>query len=281
MGMAIRLGRRHRYDRKRPTKDPRPSIVVLVEGAVTEVEYLSALRDTLGIPRTLMAISSAIHSDADGLVKEARELLRPARGGRRASENGVPDEVWVVSDTESEHGNGSPENIAHAINRAGDHVYLVLDSPSIEYWFLLHFKYTTRCYESAKVVIDELQKDLPDYSKQEHSQDWAYLIGRTNIALRNASQVRKHRESADLRQPIADADILVARMMGLGKNELPSTGDDSQGSERNRIPLPTREDLYSRKHLHGRQERNGQPTAPNTGQQADAVGSGVESRPTS
>lgn len=70
--MAIRAGRRHGYDRKRSTKDPRPSIVVLVEGAVTEVESLSALRDALGIPRSLVSISSAVHSDADGLVCEAR-----------------------------------------------------------------------------------------------------------------------------------------------------------------------------------------------------------------
>lgn len=276
----MRLSRRHGYDRKRPTKDPRPSIVVLVEGAVTEVEYLSALRDALGIPRTLMVISSATHSDADGLVKEARDLLRPIRGGRRANENGAPDEVWVVSDTESEHGNGSPDNIAHAINRAGDHVYLVLDSPSIEYWFLLHFKYTTRCYESAKAVIDELHMSLPGYSKQERSQDWADLIDKTNVALRNASQVRKHRESAALRRPIADADVLVARMMELGKNELPRADDDPQGGGGKRIPRPTCEDLYSRKQLHGERKRNGQSPAPNADQPTDAAGSGVESRPT-
>jgi hypothetical protein len=66
--MAIRVSRRHGYNRKHSTKDPRPSIVVLVEGAVTEVEYLSTLRDALGIPRSLVSNSSAIHSDADGLV---------------------------------------------------------------------------------------------------------------------------------------------------------------------------------------------------------------------
>lgn len=248
--MAIRMSRRHEYNRKRSTKDPRPSIVVLVEGAVTEVEYLSALRDALGIPRSLVSISSAVHSDADGLVGEARNLLRPNRRGAASSQSDAPDEVWVVADTEYEHENGSPENIARAINRAGDQVYLVLDSPSIEYWFLLHFCYTTRCYENARAVIGDLRAYLPRYSKQERTQDWTTLIDRTDVALHHASQVRKHRESTDSEQPITDADILVERLKGLGKKEalpLPVT-ERAQGEKRHET-RPTSEDLYSRRHL--------------------------------
>ena len=247
--MAIRVSRRHGYNRKRSTKNPRPSIVLLVEGAVTEVEYLSALRDALGIPRSLVSIASAVHSDADGLVCEARTLLRPNKRGAASSQSDAPDEVWVVADTEYEHENGSPENIARAINRAGDQVLLVLDSPSIEYWFLLHFCYTTRCYENAKAVIEDLRAYLPKYSKQERTQDWSALIVRTDIALHHASQVRKHRESTNSEQPIADADILVERLRRLGKNEaLPRPAQHKQ-NEKQREPRPTREDLYSRKRL--------------------------------
>lgn len=248
--MAIRVSRRHGYNRKRSTKNPRPSIVVLVEGAVTEVEYLSALRDALGIPRSLVSISSADHSDADGLVCEARNLLHPNKRGAVSNQSGAPDEVWVVADTEYEHANGSPENIARAINRAGDQVYLVLDSPSIEYWFLLHFCYTTRCYENARAVIGDLRAYLPRYSKQERTQDWSALIVRTDVALHHASQVRKHRESTNSEQPIADADILVERLRHLGKNEvLPLPAAERRQGNKRHEPRPTSEDLYSRRYL--------------------------------
>lgn len=247
--MAIPVSRRHGYSRKRSTKEPRPSIVVLVEGEVTEVEYLSALRDALGIPRTLVSISSAAHSDADGLVGEAKDLLRPNKKRASSSQIGAPDEVWVVSDTEYEHENGSPENIARAINRAGNNVYLVLDSPSIEYWFLLHFWYTTRCYENAKSVIEDLRNYWPEYSKQEHSLDWATLIDNTDVALRHARRVRNHRENTDSKQPIADADILVERLRSLGKDGLARADADHQQNEKQPSPRPTCEDLYSRRHL--------------------------------
>ena len=126
----------HSYSRRRPSRTPRPSIVILVEGKVTEPEYLDALRKALGIPKGLVEIEKSRCTDANGIVGEARELL--AKSSKKREEENF-DEIWVVADAESEHENGSSENISHAINQAGDDVHLVLDSPSIEYWFLLHF----------------------------------------------------------------------------------------------------------------------------------------------
>lgn len=251
------MSRRHGYGRKAASREPRPKIVVLVEGEVTETEYLAALRDTLGIPRTLISIRKAQHSDADGIVGEAREIKRS-----RKNQDGGVDEVWVVSDTESEHENGSPENIARAINRTGDNVHLVLDSPGIEYWFLLHYCYTTKCYTNVDEVIGELHQCWPEYSKQKSSLDWSSLIEQTRIAMKNAAHVRMHREGSGSRLPIADADILVAKLVAMGKNDLPygnaetgqatlnRGGKDGPGNRKKPRPLTYR-DLYSWKYLHG------------------------------
>jgi hypothetical protein len=93
----------HSYSRRRPSKTPRPSIVILVEGKVTEPEYLDALRKALGISKELVKIEKSGCTDANGIVGEARELLAKSskkRGGESF------DEVWVVADAESEHENG-------------------------------------------------------------------------------------------------------------------------------------------------------------------------------
>lgn len=45
---------------------------------------------------------------------------------------------------------------------------LLCDSmPSIEYWFLLHYKNTTRHFGTSKAVIKELKKYIPKYDKTE------------------------------------------------------------------------------------------------------------------
>lgn len=45
---------------------------------------------------------------------------------------------------------------------------LLCDSmPSIEFWFLLHYKNTTRYFGTSKTVIKELRKYIPQYDKTE------------------------------------------------------------------------------------------------------------------
>ena len=54
-------------------------------------------------------------------------------------------------------------------------VVLCDSMPSIEYWFLLHFKLTTRHFGTSKAVIKELRKYLPQYDKSEQflgNQKW-------------------------------------------------------------------------------------------------------------
>ena len=109
----------HSYSRRRPSRTPRPSIVILVEGKVTEPEYLDALKEALKVPKGLVEIEKSRCTDANGIVGEARELL--AKSSKKREEENF-DEIWVVADAESEHENGSSENISHAINQAGDRV---------------------------------------------------------------------------------------------------------------------------------------------------------------
>ena len=47
--------------------------------------------------------------------------------------------------------------------------------PSIEFWFLLHYKNTTRHFGTSKAVIKELRKYIPQYDKTEQflsNQKW-------------------------------------------------------------------------------------------------------------
>lgn len=237
------MSEKRSYSRNAPKRSPRPSIVILVEGEVTEPEYLKALMGALRVPGDLVDIRKAEHSEAEGIVVEAKELLRKSKRKRSASD---VDEVWVVADTESEHGNGSPENVLRAINRSGDDVSLVLDSPGIEYWFLLHFVSTTRSFPSVADVIAQLQTHWPEYSKRKGTLDWEFLVKKTPDAMKSAEQVRKYREDSQSERPIADLDVLVAKLNGMGRFDVFGLS----ATEKKPVNLPTREDLFSWKWTH-------------------------------
>ena len=79
---------------------------------------------------------------------------------------------------------------------------LLCDSmPSIEFWFLLHFKNTTRHFGTSKAVIKELKKYIPQYDKTEQflcNQKWVADMsseGRQEQACDNADNTSNGDES--------------------------------------------------------------------------------------
>ncbi len=213
---------------------------------MTEPEYLDALRKALGIPKGLVEVEKSRCTDANGIVGEARELLDKS-SKKREGENF--DEIWVVADAESEHENGSSENISHAINQAGDDVHLVLDSPSIEYWFLLHFVRTTRDFPTAADVIAELRRHWPGYSKQSRELDWSALIAKTEPAMQNAAYVRRMRRGSRASRPLADMDVLTAKLGSMGKQSI-TRAEAKVTTRHSAFEPPTCKDLYSWERLH-------------------------------
>lgn len=47
-----------------------------------------------------------------------------------------------------------------------ENIHIILSNPCFEIWFLLHYRYSTRIYESNDAVVNDLQKYLPGYEKK-------------------------------------------------------------------------------------------------------------------
>lgn len=66
--------------------------------------------------------------------------------------------------------------------------------PSIEFWFLLHYQYTTRAFQNAKEVEEVLKKHMPEYSKNQEylkNEQWVQKLcaeGKLDIAISNAEK---------------------------------------------------------------------------------------------
>ena len=74
------------------------------------------------------------------------------------------DLVYCVFDTDTDP--IKQREIDEAIRQAGrSNVEIVLSNPCFEVWFILHFGYTSKQFQSNEEVLRELRKNIPDYEK--------------------------------------------------------------------------------------------------------------------
>lgn len=186
--MSRSFGRdRSALRRRRPSIDPRPRLLVLCEGKVTEPNYLRGLaRDSrnnlveiskqlgVGVPKTLVERASA-------------EMKAAKREARRRQDSFLGyDEVWCVFDVD-EH-----PRLPEAIIQARDNgVNLAVSNPCFELWILLHFRDQNAHLErgNAKHACRHLvpgQKD--DVPAMEH-----LLAGYTDAVRRSTALEERHR----------------------------------------------------------------------------------------
>ena len=132
----------HRRDRVRRAGrgaahlEPRPRILVVCEGEITERQYLGGFRDWCRNPRVEVRLEGPGGVPLT-LVKRAKELKRAAEedARRERDENLLYEQVWCVFDFD-EH-----PNIPQARQLARDNgLRLAMSNPCFELWLLLHLR---------------------------------------------------------------------------------------------------------------------------------------------
>lgn len=79
-----------------------------------------------------------------------------------------------------------------ADNYAKKHkIEILVSAPCFEIWYLCHFKYSTKNYNSNEDVINELRQCLPDYEKSCDS-IYTKLFTKIGTAIANAKKLEKH-----------------------------------------------------------------------------------------
>lgn len=89
--------------------------------------------------------------------------------------------------------------------KASEKVIICESMPSIEFWFLMHFQYTTREFGSAGEVEKALKKYIPDYKKEQRSflskQEWVKFLcseNKMDCAIMNAEKLMKIKEQGNV-----------------------------------------------------------------------------------
>lgn len=129
--------------------------VVLGDGQ-TEQYYLSHLKK---LKQYNFGIRPSLFSNLS--MTQAEEIIDELISGDC-------DKVIYLTDYDTVINQGQKQEFERIRNkyRDNDEVLICESMPSIEYWFLLHYQYTTRSFRNADEVLAVLRKIIKDYSKE-------------------------------------------------------------------------------------------------------------------
>jgi hypothetical protein len=208
--------------KKREVKKRKPNkrILILCEGKETEPNYFQGLKSDKFHQNKLAALRIEIYDPKQNRDKKkntGKELIVQAKRlkqGAEAEKNPY-DDIWIVIDKDgyTKH----PQTFDHA---RGNKIKIAFSSISFEFWFLLHFKFTTKSYQKADDLISYLTRYMQDYDKVDDN--YSFLKDKTQIAIENAQRVREYRK-VDIERgtqiyelnPYTDVDLLVKNLLNL------------------------------------------------------------------
>lgn len=137
-------------------KEKKAYFLIVVEGE-TEKNYFTSLKLELEINRSIsIHLFSADGGDPLGIINEAYRLFQQ---NIRQSKNGKTpkfDQVFCVFDDDNK-----PEKYKQALNCAEEYNFTAITSiPCFEFWFLLHYCYTTSPFSSYKELCPKLEAEM-------------------------------------------------------------------------------------------------------------------------
>lgn len=203
---------KHRAPRRvaGPSRDSAKSLVIVTEGAETEVEYLRSLRRWFrfgpnvkvigggGDPVSIVEIASALRSDIS------------SRRRHRIPDYVEFDEAWAVFDIESDPSRATKVQEAIALARRCG-VNVAASNPCFEFWLVLHLVDHTAPFGASKDVVKVLENHFAGYSKSTPpSPTQENLASATTRAALGRS---RHRDGGADGNPSTNMDHLITSLV--------------------------------------------------------------------
>lgn len=169
--------RPRRHGRRPAFLNPKPTILVVTEGEVTEREYILAFKDAYRNPRVTVEVAEE-HGVPKTLVRIAKHYKEEAdaKASREEDENLAFDSVWCVFDIDDHPAVGETKMMAR-----DNGIHLAISNPCIELWLLLHFGENPGMQDRA-TMERKLKKFVPKYDK--HVDYGMYATGYSHAVAR-------------------------------------------------------------------------------------------------
>lgn len=194
-------GKIERRGRKR--RQIKPIVLIVTEGESTEPKYFEHFRTRqTNIDIQIVGNKQGGNTDYMGLVRKAIEQV-----AKKQLSAASGDSMWVLADADINFSapdavktkSTQLEKVKKVADRAG--IQIAVSAPCFEFWYLLHYRYTTKYLRDYDDVKAELREYIPDYVK---TMDVAPLLeAHTAEAIRNAERVEGYHISNGRKAPLS------------------------------------------------------------------------------
>lgn len=187
--------------RRRPSyRHLRDRILIVCEGVKTEPQYFEYLRKELCLGSLVVVAGKECGSTPTDVLNHCLKRIYSDK------ENQF-NQAWCIIDVEAPTPHSSLDQVYQKIRdfkpKKGYHTELILalSNPCFEYWYILHFKKTSRSFQSSDEVKKELKKYYPSYSESD-KKIFSIIYPKTSTAIQNVNAViaECHYDVKDLRQ---------------------------------------------------------------------------------
>ena len=184
------------YKRRKGSKEPRKSILIVCEGSKTEPIYFNSLKSNL----RLSMVEVEIVGEGAAPITVVNRAIELRQERRRVAKTSVGratyDVVYCVIDVEAP----KAESLLRAVNKAeGNRLEVILSNPCFEYWYILHFRKTSAPFNTSQDAKSALRQEHPAYCESDTTIfDVVYPM--TANAIKHSKEVLKeqHNDAEDL-----------------------------------------------------------------------------------
>lgn len=174
--------------RNKGNRQRNPFIVIGCEGKnKTEETYFKNFNSR----KCIIRVSKGNSTDPVGIVNDLVKFIDTETG---REEN---DKYYAVFDTDVNKSSQNQIDEAKKIAKENG-VEIITSTPTFEFWYILHFLYTTKTYSSSEDVIEDLLNEVEQYEKKMNL--YPIIKENTKFAIENAKKVEKYH--TDLGQAI-------------------------------------------------------------------------------
>jgi hypothetical protein len=193
-------------------------LLIVVEGEETEYNYFDSLKRELKLPlTTTIKIAPSAGGDPLMVVNEAYKLYQENQEKSKTGNTIKFDQVFCVFDDDNK-----PEKYKKALTTAKKYNFTAITSiPCFEFWFLLHYCYTTSPFSSYKELCPKLEAEMrkagilkqgKNYDKSDKSL-YEKLRRNQETAINNAIKLEnKHPNEDGCTNPSTKVHILVQKL---------------------------------------------------------------------
>ncbi len=166
--------------RNRENRPRNPIVVIACEGKnKTEETYFKNFNNR----KCIIKFSKGNKTDPVGILTDLIKFIDTEIGREEK------DKYYAVFDTDVNKGIQSKIDEAKVIAEENG-VEIITSTPTFEFWYILHFRYTTKMYNSSEEVIEDITDKIDGYTKNLNT--YLLIKENTKVAINNAKKVEKY-----------------------------------------------------------------------------------------